>query len=60
MMSIRNDRAVKAGLQFLPVDTTLRDTLAWWPSVPEERRRKPGFSITPEIETAALADWHKR
>ncbi len=60
MMSIRSDRAVKSGLQFTPLEKTLRDTLAWWPSVPEERRRKPGFAITPEIEAAALADWHKR
>jgi 2'-hydroxyisoflavone reductase len=60
MMSIRNDRAIKAGLKFRPVETTLRDTLDWWPSVPEERRNKPGFSITPEIEAQALADWHKR
>jgi 2'-hydroxyisoflavone reductase len=60
MMSIRNARAVKAGLRFRPVETTLRDTLAWWPSVPETRRQKPGFSITPEVEARALADWHAR
>ncbi len=59
MMSIRTARAIKAGLAFRPVEATLRDTLDWWPSVPEERRLKPQFSITPEIETRALADWHK-
>ena len=57
MMSIRNDRAVAAGLRFRPLADTLRDTLAWWPSVPEERRTKPKFAITPEIEAKALADW---
>jgi 2'-hydroxyisoflavone reductase len=57
MMSIRNDRAIAAGLRFRPLAETLRDTLAWWPSVPEERRSKPKFAITPEIEAKALADW---
>jgi 2'-hydroxyisoflavone reductase len=60
MMSIRNDRAVAAGLGFRPLATTVRDTLAWWPSVPEARRQKPRFTITPEQETAALTAWHAR
>lgn len=58
MMSIRNTRAIAAGLSFRPLADTVRDTLAWWPSVPEARRAKPRFSITPEIEAAALAAWH--
>jgi 2'-hydroxyisoflavone reductase len=58
MMSIRNDRAIAAGLTFGPLEETLRDTLAWWPSVPEERRKNPKFAITPGIEAKALADWH--
>jgi 2'-hydroxyisoflavone reductase len=60
MMSIKNGRAIKAGLTFRPLDETLRDTLAWWPTVPEVRRAKPRFTITPEMETKALADWHAR
>lgn len=60
MMSIRNARAIAAGLTFRPLADTVRDTLAWWPSVPEARRAKPRFSITPEIEAAALAAWHAR
>jgi 2'-hydroxyisoflavone reductase len=60
MMSIRNDRALAAGLTFRPLATTIRDTLAWWPSVPAERRDKPRFSITPEKEAEALAAWHAR
>jgi 2'-hydroxyisoflavone reductase len=58
MMSVKNDKAIAAGLTFRPLDTTVRDTLAWWPTVPEARRTKPRFSITPEIEAKALADWH--
>ena len=60
MMSVKNDRAIKAGLTFRTVEGTLKDTLAWWTTVPEARRTKPRFSITPEIEAQTLAGWHKR
>jgi 2'-hydroxyisoflavone reductase len=60
MMSIRNDRAVAAGLTLRPVAETLRDTLAWWPTVPEARRARPRFAITPDQEQKALAAWHAR
>jgi 2'-hydroxyisoflavone reductase len=60
MMSIRNARALKAGLTFRPLTDTVRDTLAWWPTVPEARRAKPRFTITPEIEAKALEDWRAR
>jgi 2'-hydroxyisoflavone reductase len=60
MMSIENDKAIAAGLTFRPLATTLRDTLAWWPTVPESRRDKPRFTITPETEARALADWKAR
>jgi 2'-hydroxyisoflavone reductase len=60
MMSIRNDRAIASGLTFRPLGTTVRDTLAWWPSVPEARRAAPRFAITPEQEARALAAWKSR
>lgn len=60
MMSVNNARAVGAGLGFRPLATTLRDTLAWWPTVPEARRAKPRFTIAPETEAKALADWKAR
>jgi len=60
MMSIDNDKAISAGLAFRPLATTVRDTLAWWPSVPALRREHPKFAITPEKEAQALADWHAR
>ncbi len=59
-LSARNDKAVAAGLGFRPLADTARDTLAWWPSVPEARRTAPAFSITPEQERKALAEWHAR
>lgn len=60
MMSVKDDRVVAAGLKYRPLATTLRDTLAWWPTVPDARRAKPRFTITPEQEATALADWHAR
>jgi 2'-hydroxyisoflavone reductase len=59
-MSVKNDKAIGAGLTFRPLAATVRDTLAWWPSVPEERRNKPRFTITPEQEAEALKDWHAK
>jgi 2'-hydroxyisoflavone reductase len=58
--SIRNDRAIAAGLGFRPLVDTVRDTLAWWPSVPEARRNAPRFAISAETEAKALAEWRAR
>ena len=60
MMSISASRAVKAGLTFRPLEATIRDTLAWCPTAPAARRAKPRFTITPDMERTALADWHSR
>ncbi|GLC25430.1 NAD-dependent epimerase/dehydratase family protein [Roseisolibacter agri] len=57
---VRNDRAKAAGLAFRPLAETVRDTLAWWPTVPEARRASPRFAIKPEQEVAALAAWKAR
>lgn len=57
---VRNDRARAAGLAFRPLADTVRDTLAWWPTVPEARRASPRFAITPAQEVAALAAWKAR
>ena len=59
-LSVRNDRAIAAGLTFTPLATTVRDTLAWWPTVPEARRNAPRFAITPEQEATVLAAWKAR
>ncbi|HUQ82665.1 MAG TPA: NAD-dependent epimerase/dehydratase family protein [Gemmatimonadaceae bacterium] len=55
--AISNARAKTAGLGFRPLATTVRDTLAWWPTVPEARRNAPRFALTPEQETTVLAAW---
>jgi len=58
MMSVKNEKAIAAGLNFRPLRDSVRDTLAWWPTVPEARRAKPRFTISPETEAKTLADWH--
>jgi 2'-hydroxyisoflavone reductase len=60
MMSVKNDKAIAAGLSFRPLEATVRDTLAWWPSVPQARRDNPRFAIKPDQEAKALADWKAR
>ena len=56
MMSIRHERAEAAGLKYRPLDATVRDTQAWWATVPEARRKAPKFTISPALEAEALAD----
>ena len=58
--TIKNGKAIAAGLAFRGLAETVKDTLAWWATVPEERRAKARFIITPEIEAKALADWKAR
>jgi 2'-hydroxyisoflavone reductase len=60
MMSIRHERAEEAGLRYRPLAGTVRDTNAWWAKEPEARRKSSKFTISPEQEAAALADWHFR
>jgi 2'-hydroxyisoflavone reductase len=54
-----NAKAVKAGLKFRPVDVTVRDTLAYFKGLPEERRDKPRAGLPAEREAELLALWHK-
>jgi 2'-hydroxyisoflavone reductase len=66
--SAKNDKAIAAGLGFRPLATTVKDTLAWWNNVVPQTRKDnansataPGhFSIVPEQEASALADWKAR
>jgi len=53
-------RAVAAGLTFRPIAETVRGTLDWWATIPQERLDKPMRSgITAERETELLAKWHE-
>ncbi len=54
-------KAVKAGLTFRPISETVRGTLDWWATLPQDRRDKPLRSgLTPEREAEVLAAWHAR
>jgi 2'-hydroxyisoflavone reductase len=60
MMSIRHARAEAAGLTYRPLAVTVRDTHAWWLTVPDSRRKSAKFTISPAQEAETLAAWHAR
>ncbi|MCW5559466.1 MAG: epimerase [Verrucomicrobiae bacterium] len=51
------ERAVKSGLTYRPLAATAVDTLAWFNSLPAERRAKMRAGLAPEKESAALKAW---
>jgi nucleoside-diphosphate-sugar epimerase len=53
-------KAQAAGLKYRPLQTTVDDTLAWWLSLPEERRAKPKAGLSPAREAEVLKAWHAR
>jgi 2'-hydroxyisoflavone reductase len=53
-------KAIRAGLRFRSADETARDTLAFWKTLPEERRKKPRAGVSPEREQEVLAAWKSR
>ena len=50
-------RALKAGLTYRPLPLTAADTLAWFEAQPAERQAILRSGLTPERETALLAQW---
>jgi 2'-hydroxyisoflavone reductase len=50
-------RALKAGVTFRPLPLTAGDTLAWFKAQTPERQAKLRSGLTPERETALLAQW---
>jgi 2'-hydroxyisoflavone reductase len=50
-------RALRAGLTFRPLPLTAADTLAWFKTQAPERQAKLRSGLTPERETALLAQW---
>lgn len=50
-------RALAAGLTFRPHAQTALDTLAWWRTLPAERRAELRAGLKPEREQAILAAW---
>jgi 2'-hydroxyisoflavone reductase len=61
LASVNNARAVAKGLRFRPIADTARDTLAWWKTLPEERRGKPlRAGLSAEKERKVLAAWKEK
>ncbi len=52
-------KALHAGLTIRPVDETVRDTLAWFNSLPEERRATLRAGIPEDKEKEVLAAWRE-
>jgi 2'-hydroxyisoflavone reductase len=53
------EKAVATGLTFRPTADTLRDTLAWFKTLPPERQAKLYAGVTAEREKEVLAAWHQ-
>jgi 2'-hydroxyisoflavone reductase len=57
---LSNAKALAAGLSYRPLAQTVRDTLAYWESLPAERRAAPRAGLSPAREAEVLAAWHAR
>lgn len=60
LAQVNCQKAIAAGLAFRPLADTARDTLAWWKTLPAERREEPRAGCPPELEASVLAAWHAR
>lgn len=58
MCRIDGSLAFAKGLVLRPLADTSDDTLAWWATLPEERRQKMRSGLTLEREAEVLAAWH--
>lgn len=51
-------KAMAAGLTIRPVETTIRDTIDWFRSLPEERQATLRAGIEADREKSVLSAWH--
>jgi len=51
-------KAQAAGLTYRPLQVTAADTLAYWKSLPAERRGTPKAGLSPAREAEVLKAWH--
>ncbi|SEU27915.1 SDR family oxidoreductase [Stigmatella erecta] len=57
---VSHARARQRGLGFRPLEQTVRDTLAWFRTLPPERQAKLRAGLSPEREREVLAAWGQR
>jgi 2'-hydroxyisoflavone reductase len=55
---VSNARAVKKGMKFRTLETTIADTLAWANARPPEKNEKLRAGLSPEQEKDLLAKLH--
>lgn len=60
MSRVSISKAIAAGLTTRPVQETIADTLAWWETLPAERRAKPRAGLASLKEQAVLASLSER
>ena len=53
-------KAQAAGLMYRSLDATVADTLAYWRTLPAERRAKPRAGLSPQREADVLKQWQVR
>lgn len=53
----KNERAVKAGMRFRPIEQTVADTLAWYQGQLKEEKGRVKMAFTPEQEADILKRW---
>jgi 2'-hydroxyisoflavone reductase len=53
-------RALAKGLRFRPILETAKDTLAWWGTLPPDRKATPRAGLDAEREAKVLAAWRQR
>jgi 2'-hydroxyisoflavone reductase len=51
--------ALKQGLRSRPLEVTVRDTLAWFQTLPAERQAKLRAGLDPKREAETLRAWHE-
>jgi len=57
---VQSKAAVAAGLKFMPLADTARDTLNWFLKLPEDRRKNLRAGLAREREAEILSAWQER
>ena len=59
-MQFSTERALAAGMHNRPERETVRDLLAWWDTLPEDRRANPKVGMPTAQEAEIIAAWKAR
>lgn len=59
-LTFSSQKALDAGLTIRPVEETIRDTLAWFRTLPADRQGQLRSGLSAEREAEVLAAWHAK